>query len=84
MLLSICYYNYGMTWIEVMATMASSKLTNLAELIVINEFNSRKKQSAMAPYRAHMLSVVHDNYGIFFPTSRAAATSATPVVLECR
>jgi len=33
--------------------------------------NSRR--SSMAPYRANMITVIHDNYAKFFPTSRASA-----------
>jgi hypothetical protein len=35
------------------------------------------KRSSMAPYRADMLTVIHDNYPKFFPTTRAAAEAAT-------
>jgi hypothetical protein len=31
------------------------------------------KRSSMAPYRANILSVIHDNYPKFFPITRASA-----------
>jgi len=35
------------------------------------------KRSSMSPYRANMISVIHDNYAKFFPITRAAALSMT-------
>ena len=28
------------------------------------------KRSSMSPYRAHMLSFIHDNYGKFYPITQ--------------
>ena len=34
------------------------------------------KRSSMAPHRANVVSVIHDNYSKFYPTSRNAAAAA--------
>ena len=34
------------------------------------------KRSSMAPYRANILSVIHDNYPKFFPITRAGAAAS--------
>ena len=35
-----------------------------------------KHESSMAPHRANMVSVIHDNYSKFYPTLRNAAAAA--------
>jgi len=39
------------------------------------------KRSLMAPYRANILSVIHDNYLKFFPITRAGAAAAADAKL---
>lgn len=64
--LAKCYLTISASSVPVEAMFSTSGL-------ILNS-----KRSSMAPYRANMLSVVHDNYSKFFPTSRAAAAmSAT-------
>ena len=58
-----------------MATMASSKLTNLAELIVINEFDSRKKQGVR-----NNSSFVWQHFGALYRRSTAASSDESEVV----
>jgi hypothetical protein len=40
------------------------------------------KRSSMAPHRANMVSVIHDNYSKFYPTSRNAAAAMSAVETE--
>jgi len=39
------------------------------------------KRSSMPPYHANILSVIHDNYSMFFPITRAGAAAAADAKL---